>query len=229
MDRQRLVVTVVMLAGVLQGLTSSPARAGSQGHTIAGGPGGRGFYGRGFYGRGFYGGYRGYYGYPGWYGLGLGVGLGCAYAYGYPYYCPYGYPYPVYVDPYGPAPVAAYPPPGPGAVQGAVPASPSSPAPRMPVRLTESDVLLSVHVPPDANVWINGEKTTQTGPRREFLSSGLTPGRSYTFVLAAQWTEPDGRKLERQRRLSVQGGERRNIDFLAPPPPVEEGPPVTAP
>jgi uncharacterized protein (TIGR03000 family) len=228
MDRQRLAVAVVISAGVVLGQPAPPARAGSQGHTIVGGGfAGRGFYGRGFYGRGFYG--RGYYGYPGWYGLGLGVGLGCAYAYGYPYYYPYGCPYSVYVDPYGPAPVAAYPPPGPGAVQGAVPASPDGPGPRIPVRLTESDVLLSVHVPSDATVWINGEKTTQSGPRREFLSSGLSPGRSYTFVLAAQWTEPDGRKLERRRRLSVQGGERRNIDFLAPPPPLEEGPAVIAP
>jgi uncharacterized protein (TIGR03000 family) len=77
------------------------------------------------------------------------------------------------------------------------------------------DVLLSVQVPPDASVWINGEKTAQSGPRREFLSSGLSPGRSYTFVVLARWTEPNGDTVERQRRLSVRGGERRDVDFTA--------------
>jgi uncharacterized protein (TIGR03000 family) len=82
-------------------------------------------------------------------------------------------------------------------------------------------VALSIRVPPDAVVRINGRPTTQNGPRREFLSSGLVPGSTYTFVLTARWTGSDGQPVEREQRVQLQGGERRNVDFLAPPPPAE--------
>jgi uncharacterized protein (TIGR03000 family) len=178
-------------------------------------PGFRGFYG---YGPG----YRRFYGYPGWYGVGLGVGIGCglAYPWGYPCY-PYPYyGYPVYVDAIAAAPPAGAPSP---AVGGPVQAGFVQ-----PVRLTEADVLLSVRVPPDAIVQVNGVKTTQTGPRRELMSSGLLPGRSYTFTISAQWTGPNGDTVEVQRRIAVQGGERRTIDFLLSSPATGEAPPAGA-
>lgn len=78
-------------------------------------------------------------------------------------------------------------------------------------------MLLSIRVPPDAVVRINGEKTSQNGPRREFLSSGLSPGRTYTFVVTAQWVGANGQAVELEQRVQVQGGERRNVDFLMPP------------
>jgi uncharacterized protein (TIGR03000 family) len=71
-------------------------------------------------------------------------------------------------------------------------------------------------------VHINGEQTTQNGPRREFLSSGLSPGRVYTFNVSAHWTDPNGQQVELNRRIPVQGGERRTIDFLLPAPPKEQ-------
>jgi uncharacterized protein (TIGR03000 family) len=162
---------------------------GGAGHAFAGNGGFRGCpYGfRGGYGYGFYR-YPGFYGYP-WYGfglgLGLGYGLGYGYGYGYPYY-PYVGSYPIYITPsYGPPSSAPCPPAGPGATAGSVPGA--------PLRLTDSDMLLSIRVPPDAIVQINGEQTSQNGPRREYLSSGLSPGRTYTFVVTAQWTGPEGK------------------------------------
>ena len=83
------------------------------------------------------------------------------------------------------------------------PRAAGNPAGTGPVRLTDSDVLLSIHVPPDAVVQINGKQTTQNGPRREFMSSGLAPGRSYTFVVGAHWTGPNGQAVEQERRLQV--------------------------
>jgi uncharacterized protein (TIGR03000 family) len=168
-------------------------------------------------------GYRGYgyWGYPGWYGVGLGVGVGVGAAYwgyGYPYYgYPYpAYGYPVYVNPgYGGAapPVGAAPagPPPDGA-----PAAGGPNAPPPPQVLNESNVLFSVRVPADAQVWINETITSQTGPRREFVSSGLLPGKTYTFTIRAQWTGPDGKPTAQERRVTVQGGERRAIDFTGP-------------
>jgi uncharacterized protein (TIGR03000 family) len=223
MLRPRIPILAWLLAAVVLGRGSSAAQAapqeghgGGAGHAPAApvcGPGFRGGFGHGPRFRGYY----GYYGYPGWFGVGLGAGFGYGWWAGYPYY-PYGYGYPVYVDALPGLPPSACPPTGPVAAQG-----PTAPG---PIRLTDADVLLSIRVPPDATVQINGVPTTQNGPRREFVSSGLAPGRTYTFVVTARWTGPNGQAVELQRRIPVQGGERRNVDFTLPssPPPNELAP-----
>jgi uncharacterized protein (TIGR03000 family) len=233
MTRQCLSFLVRMLTAVVLGLASTvPCSAhgggghgGGGGHTLAGGGGFRGapcgFRG-GFGNRGFYGyGYPGFFGYP-WYGFGwgLGLGYGLGYGMGYGYGSPYGYGYPVYVNPgYGPQPAgAACPVAGPGAAPGA----PGGSTPGTPIRLTDADVLLNIRVPPRAVVRINGAPTTQNGPRREFFSSGLLPGRTYTFVVTAQWAGSNGQTVEHEQRVHVQGGERRNVDFVSPAPPPRE-------
>lgn len=157
--------------------------------------------------RGF-GGYGGFGGYPWWYGYGLGTGLGFGLgsAYGYPYY-PSFYPLPGYGDPgpYGPGPASNPATPAWSAAGGVTP----------PVRLTEGDVLFSILVPADAAVWINGIRTVQSGPRREYLSSGLAPGRTYTFDIRACWAGPEGKPVESEKSLTVRGGERRSVDLLS--------------
>jgi uncharacterized protein (TIGR03000 family) len=224
---QRFFMMTRLLAALVVSLGATlPCRAhgggghgGGAGHVLAhGGFPAYGFRG-GFGYRGFYG-YPGfYYGFPGFYGLGLGFGLGYGlgygygYGYGYPYYG-YGGGYPVYVSPGYAAPPAA----GPVAGQGGAPAATATPVPAGPIRLTDSDVILSIRVPPDALVRINGTRTNQNGPRREFLSSGLAPGRTYTFDVTAQWINPNGQVEQHEQRVQVQGGERRNVDFLMPPP-----------
>jgi uncharacterized protein (TIGR03000 family) len=181
---------------------------GGRGHAVGGFGGfhGGAFHPGGFHGRGFYGWHGGYYpgfwGYPWWYGFGLGFGLGCGYP--YPYY-PYGLP--LYGDPgyYGPA-ICVSPPPLAG----------SAPVVAAPVPVAAGDVLFDIRVPDNATVSINGAKTTQGGPNREFLSSGLVPGRTYTFDIQARWPAPDGTVVQLERRVSVQGGQRRTVDFLRP-------------
>lgn len=212
---QRVPLLVRILAVMVVGLWSSPCSwaqnnggHGGGGHTLAV-PGWRGGYGDGFRG-GYPYRYGRFYGYPGWYGLGFGLGYGLGCTYGYPYY-PYVVGYPVYVTP-------DYPPPGLNAPLCQVAGEGS--APPGAVRLTDTDVLLSIRVPPDAIVRINGERTRQSGPRREFVSSGLAPGRTYTFAVTARWTGPDGQAVELEQRVHVQGGERRNVDFLTASPPL---------
>jgi uncharacterized protein (TIGR03000 family) len=80
-------------------------------------------------------------------------------------------------------------------------------------RSSDTDVTLIVRTTPDAVVWINGSKTTQTGPRREFVSAGPEPGRIYTFQVRAQWTGSDGQSVEATRPISVVAGEKRVVDF----------------
>lgn len=45
--------------------------------------------------------------------------------------------------------------------------------------------LLTVHVPADAQVYINGDPTRSTGSRREYVSFGLEPGKLYRYEIKA--------------------------------------------
>ena len=83
--------------------------------------------------------------------------------------------------------------------------------------LGPNEVAFLVVVPPNATVWINGAKTAQTGPEREFTSSDLTPGQSYTYTVRATWTAPNGQPFDQTRQLNVVGGEKRVVDFFGPP------------
>jgi uncharacterized protein (TIGR03000 family) len=213
-----------LLALTLLAATGDNARAdgghgGGAGHLGAPGGGFGRYGGYGGYGYGRYGGY----GWGGWgfgWGLGLGIGLGYPY-YGYPYY---GYPY--YGYPYYGYPYAYGYTPGAPTVTGGSPLNPGSPPP-VPVVPTvgatepplasgpDSEVTLVLRTPADATVWINGVKTTQTGARREFVSSGLAAGRSYTFDIRAEWLGADGKLAAAWRRLPVQAGERRLVDLTS--------------
>ena len=46
--------------------------------------------------------------------------------------------------------------------------------------------MLTVWVPYDAKVTVNGLETHSTGSRRQFVSFGLKPGLSYKYVVKAQ-------------------------------------------
>ena len=185
------------------------------------------------YGYGYgYGGYGGYYGYP----------YGYAYGTNYPYY---GYPGgnyngPAYGNPYPPQ----YPYP-PSNVPGSQPLPPpgdypvnGGPGQRGPaggppnsalstllgsatlpqVRTPETDVTLIVRALDNTVVWINGMKTNQTGPRREFVSAGPEVGRTYTFQVHAQWTGADGKTVDRVQTVPMQAGEKRVVDFTSQQP-----------
>lgn len=71
---------------------------------------------------------------------------------------------------------------------------------------------LLVLVPENAELWVNGIRTKQTGAQREFVSPALTPGKSYSYELKAQWTE-NGKTVEETRTVHVQANSRQPIDF----------------
>ncbi len=222
---------------------------GGAGHTLAVGRGGFCGYGPGFRGYPGYG--YGYgYGYPFAFGLGFGLGAGYGYGgygyggYGYGGYGNGGYGYPGYGYPPNGYPPNGYPPngyppngyPPNGAPPEGTPPSPRSGVtaiPATPTNVTRiaatSDVVLCVDAPPDAVVWVNGQRTTQPGSHREFVSSGLIPGRSYTYEVRALWMGPDNRPIEHARAVLVHGGERLTVDFELPPPPMGPLVPVSAP
>jgi uncharacterized protein (TIGR03000 family) len=178
-------------------------RGGGGGGSVArgSGSGGRGSDGRGWNGRGWNGGRSE------WRGDGWGWGNGWydrrgwydpwgydGYAYGgYPadYYSFYGSP-----DDYGS-------PGGDPTDQGAGAQS----------RMDDNAALIAVRVPPDAEIWFDGQKTSQTGPVRYFETSPLEPGHEYSYEIRARWNE-NGREVARTRKAIVHPGDRLALNFV---------------
>gem|GEM_PF-6476857 len=86
----------------------------------------------------------------------------------------------------GAAPVPGVPKPEPDT---SVPAKPALPGPFRGTSFHSSVPpqagLLTVHVPADAEVYINGDPTRSTGSRREYVSFGLEPGKLYRYEIKA--------------------------------------------
>jgi uncharacterized protein (TIGR03000 family) len=78
--------------------------------------------------------------------------------------------------------------------------------------LAATELRLSVRLPADAAVWVNGAATTQTGGDREYVTTDLEPGKTYVYRIKAQWME-NGKPVEKTKRVSVRSGERYVIDF----------------
>jgi len=164
---------------------------------------GRGFFGRGFgLGYGLFGGYYPYYSYYPYYGYNsyypyYGYGGYAPYytnAYSYLGYTPYNTAYSsVYVTPSVPAAGTD----GSGTTQEA----------------NDNQAHLLLIVPENAEVWIEGQKMTQTGTRREFVSPVLTPGGSYTYTVRVRTPSSD-----ETRAIHVKANDRWSVDFTKPAP-----------
>jgi uncharacterized protein (TIGR03000 family) len=249
MARRRLVLraSAVVAAAVLALAAVPPAargggyRGGYYGGYHGGYYGGyRGYYGgyyHGYYGpyRGYYGPYRGFYGYYRGYGWGFyggfGVygylpypyyGIGVGVAVGYPGYLPYGVAagayYPatnVVVTPSAP-PVDGQPP-----SSAAVPPEGSAGSPQGGAQPPPADgkARLLLLVPANAEVWFDGQPTSQAGTEREFASPVLTPNQVYTYSVRVRAPKDDGRVNDETRRIQVRANDRWLVDFTRPVPP----------
>lgn len=86
--------------------------------------------------------------------------------------------------------------------------------------------LLTVHVPADAEVYINGDPTRSMGSRREYVSFGLEPGKLYRYEIKAlvactpymatdgKLILPDGTTIlpDKDQTIIYPGGKRVTID-----------------
>lgn len=73
-----------------------------------------------------------------------------------------------------------------------------------------STAMLTVSVPTDAKVFVNGRETTSTGDLRRYVSRGLDRSQSYTFEVRAQ-IERDGQSLEDTKTITVKGGQTASL------------------
>ena len=76
----------------------------------------------------------------------------------------------------------------------------------------EDSISLTVWVPYDAKVIINGRETRSTGSRRVFYSAGLRPGLGYTYVIRAQVVR-DGQVQQDTRTVTLTAGQITAVAF----------------
>src|SRR5204862_8190353 len=70
--------------------------------------------------------------------------------------------------------------------------------------------LIEVRCPPDAELMVDGQKTQQTGPMRQFVTPSLKPGKTYTYELTMK---RPGDATGQTREVNVQPGQRQMVDF----------------
>jgi uncharacterized protein (TIGR03000 family) len=64
-------------------------------------------------------------------------------------------------------------------------------------------------------VWIDGERTGQTGLQRTFRSPPLEKGKQYQYEIEVRWSQ-DGQVRNRAESLTVEGGKHFQLDFRPP-------------
>jgi uncharacterized protein (TIGR03000 family) len=90
--------------------------------------------------------------------------------------------------------------------------APPEPAPTDGARLNRSRGILTVQIPDDAKLYVNGKLTRSTGSSRRFVSTNLTPGHRYPYSLQAV-VERDGRTVTRTKQVRLLAGARAQVEF----------------
>lgn len=122
----------------------------------------------------------------------------------------------------GPAVMPQTPPPAPAtqapALDGAAPA-PGELPPEAPAEGDKSSfyrgpqsATLSVHVPADAKVFVNGLATKSTGAERRYVSSGLQAGYNYTYEVRAELVR-GGQPVTETKVIKLQAGGSADVNF----------------
>lgn len=114
----------------------------------------------------------------------------------------------------GPAPTPAKKPiPEPGVVPTEPAPTPALPGPTPKSSMSsENSGVLTVWVPYDAKVTVNGIATKSTGSRRQFVSYGLQPGLSYKYVVKAEVVR-DGQNVVDTRTVNLTAGDITAVAF----------------
>jgi uncharacterized protein (TIGR03000 family) len=85
-------------------------------------------------------------------------------------------------------------------------------APKTSGTSADESGVLTVWVPYDAKVTVNGLQTRSIGSRRQFVSYGLKPGLSYKYEVKAQIVR-NGQVLEDTRTVTLTAGEITAVAF----------------
>jgi uncharacterized protein (TIGR03000 family) len=73
-------------------------------------------------------------------------------------------------------------------------------------------VLINLRVPANAEVSFDGNKTSQSGGFRSFVTPALERGTEYSYEIRARWMN-DGKPVEQTRKVNFRAGDRLTLDF----------------
>jgi uncharacterized protein (TIGR03000 family) len=76
-----------------------------------------------------------------------------------------------------------------------------------------SSTSITLRLPADAEVWIQGKKTEEKGTERRFTLS-LDSGRTYDYEVRVSWPE-NGHPVTRTSHLSLRTGDQQSITYVA--------------
>jgi uncharacterized protein (TIGR03000 family) len=76
----------------------------------------------------------------------------------------------------------------------------------------EQSAHLVVTVPPDADVYFDNYKTTQSGATRQFVTPPLAPG-NYQYHIRATWMD-NGRRVDQTQNVTIHPGDEIRVNFL---------------
>jgi uncharacterized protein (TIGR03000 family) len=76
----------------------------------------------------------------------------------------------------------------------------------------DNTAYLRLVVPENAEVLVEGHKTTATGTVREFVSPPLEPGKNMIYSIVVRYTDAGGKPIEETHSIRVHANDRLNID-----------------
>lgn len=77
-----------------------------------------------------------------------------------------------------------------------------------------TSAILTVRVPSDANVYVNGHKTASRGSVRQYISRGLEKGQSYRYEVKAEFVR-NGKTIQKTEEVRLLGGQAISVAFRA--------------
>jgi uncharacterized protein (TIGR03000 family) len=81
-----------------------------------------------------------------------------------------------------------------------------------PPEAAKGTASVTVIVPGDAEISIDGAPTSLTGTERSFVTPPLSPGYNYSYTLRARWTA-NGVPVEQTRKVTFSAGANVRVDF----------------
>ncbi len=78
--------------------------------------------------------------------------------------------------------------------------------------LNQGSALLTVSVPAEAKVFVNGRATRSTGERRSYVSRGLSRGSDYTYEVRAE-IQRDGETVRETKIVNMRAGQDAQVAF----------------
>ena len=106
-----------------------------------------------------------------------------------------------------------------------VPVKPTKPTPKSDgvpkaqgkgksVYLNSTNAVLTVQVPADAKVFVNGKLTKTPGTVRQYISRNLIAGQHYSYEIRAEWTE-NGKATSGTKKVNLTAGQTADVTFVA--------------